>query len=99
MSQGLLRWGDAMAHKPDTLEELFPSRERGTTPTSLRLSSAILARIDVIARERKVTRTAAVERLLAFALDEIEGTESVEELQARRRRSGNVRVSVAGKKK
>jgi hypothetical protein len=91
-----------MAHRantPETMADLFPSQERGTTPTSLRLSSRLLARLDVIAKERNVTRTAAVERLLAFALDQLEGSESVEELQARRRRAGSVPVSVTGKKK
>jgi predicted transcriptional regulator len=88
-----------MPHKPtpETLENLFPSQAAGTTPTSLRLSSALLVRLDAIAKARSVTRTAVVEKLLTFALEQL-GDDSVEELQARRRRAGNVRVSVTGKK-
>ena len=76
-----------MAKPKSPLDELFPPDEAGpaTMPTSLRFTASLLARIDRLAEERGVTRTAVIEKLLAYALDEL-GEPTLEEMQARRRR-------------
>jgi predicted transcriptional regulator len=88
-----------MKHKPATppagLDALFPEQSAAATvPTSLRFSASLLARIDAIAKARGVTRTAAIERLLRHALAMLEPDETLEELQARRRRAGTVKFSM-----
>jgi Ribbon-helix-helix protein, copG family len=75
---------------PKKLDLVFPElQERGTVPTSIRFSSALLARVDELAEERGVTRTEAIERLLVHALESLglveKGARPVEELSQRRR--------------
>jgi predicted transcriptional regulator len=85
-------------HPSATINDLFPDSGKtiGTVePTSIRFSSMLVARVDELAEERGVTRTACIERLLAYALDALgqveDGATASEELQARRRRTGGKR--------
>lgn len=72
-----------------TLEDIFPGRGDLTVPTSVRFSAGLLKRIDEIAEAKGVTRTEAIEKMLAWAVDSLDPeAEDVEELQTRRRRAG-----------
>jgi hypothetical protein len=74
------------------LDELFPAagRPAAVTPTSMRFSAPLLARVDALARSRLVTRTEMLEKLVAWALDHLgqveAGKRAVDEVQRRRGR-------------
>jgi predicted DNA-binding protein len=76
---------------PSGLDRLFAEPAPATVPTSLRFSASLLARIDAIAKDRGVTRTAAIERLIQHALADLEQETALEAIHTRRRRVGIVR--------
>lgn len=86
----VLRLACMAPKKEHRLDELFQVRAELTVPTSVRFSASLLKRIDALAEAKRITRTEAIEKLLAWALDELspEAGETLDELQARRRRSG-----------
>ena len=84
-------YGDATmpAKKEHRLDEIFEARTDLTVPTSVRFSAGLLKRIDAIAAARGITRTEAIEKLLAWSLDELDPKAGqAEDLKARRRRAG-----------